>query len=88
MNNRLSKLESQRHPDEARDLLPLETAKTINLPLDIILKNNVALSYFIDYVTFRGKQAYLFFYLNVEGNTELFKRFHGHDFFCSVESVN
>lgn len=39
----------------------------MKLPLDAILKNNVALSYFIDYVTNIGEQSYLFFYLNVEG---------------------
>ena len=38
------------------------------LPLNVILKNNVALSYFIEYMSSIGAQAYLFFYLNVEGN--------------------
>lgn len=41
--------------------------KLFDLPLDVILKNNVALSYFIDYMTSIGCQAYLFFYLNAEG---------------------
>lgn len=41
--------------------------KLFTLPLDVILKNNVALSYFIDYMTSISAQAYLFFYLNVEG---------------------
>lgn len=41
--------------------------RLFSLPLDVVLKNNVALSYFIDYVTSIGAQAYLFFYLNVEG---------------------
>lgn len=41
--------------------------KLFMLPLDVILKNNVALSYFIDYMTSISAQAYLFFYLNVEG---------------------
>ncbi|KAG8270688.1 sorting nexin 13, partial [Homalodisca vitripennis] len=41
--------------------------KLFMLPLDVILKNNVALSYFIDYMTTISSQAYLFFYLNVEG---------------------
>lgn len=45
----------------------LESIKKIKLPLDVILKNNVALSYFIDFVTSTGVQAYLFFYLNIEG---------------------
>nr|CAD7410454.1 unnamed protein product [Timema poppensis] len=41
--------------------------KLFSLPLDVILKNNIALSYFIDYMSSIGAQAYLFFYLNVEG---------------------
>lgn len=45
----------------------METAKKIDLPLDFILKNNVALSYFIDYVSSQKLQPYLFFYLNIEG---------------------
>ncbi|KAF5288724.1 hypothetical protein FQA39_LY15296 [Lamprigera yunnana] len=45
----------------------LESIKKIKLPLNIILKNNVALSYFIDFVTLTGKQSCLFFYLNIEG---------------------
>ncbi len=38
-----------------------------DLPIDVILKNNIALSYFIDYMTSIGCQSYLFFYLNIEG---------------------
>lgn len=41
--------------------------KLFLLPLDVVLKNNIALSYFIDYMSSIGAQAYLFFYLNVEG---------------------
>ena len=41
--------------------------KLFDLPIDVILKNNIALSYFIDYMTSIGCQAYLFFYLNIEG---------------------
>lgn len=37
------------------------------LPLDIILKNNVALSYLLDFMTSLGSQAYIFFLLNAEG---------------------
>lgn len=36
------------------------------LPLDDILKHNVALSYFIDFMTSLSQQAYMFFYLTVE----------------------
>ena len=41
----------------------------IQLPLEVMLKNNVAISYFIDYMSAIGGgcQAYIFFYLNVEG---------------------
>lgn len=48
------------------DYIQLETVKRIDLKLDQILKNNVALSYFIDFVSSQGKHAELFFYLNVE----------------------
>lgn len=41
--------------------------KLVNLPLDELLKNNIALSYFIDYMTSIGAEAYLFFYLNIYG---------------------
>ncbi len=41
--------------------------KLFVLPLDVVLKNNLALSYFIDYMASIGCQAYIFFYLNVEG---------------------
>jgi sorting nexin-13 len=41
--------------------------KLFVLPVDVILKNSIALSYFIDYMTSIGCQSYLFFYLNVEG---------------------
>ncbi|XP_034255128.1 sorting nexin-13 [Thrips palmi] len=41
--------------------------KLFSLPLDVVLKNNIALSYFIEYMSNIDAQAYLFFYLNVEG---------------------
>ena len=37
------------------------------LPVEVLLKNNVALSYFIDFMSSIGCQAYIFFYLNIEG---------------------
>ncbi|XP_078573316.1 sorting nexin-13-like isoform X3 [Branchiostoma floridae x Branchiostoma japonicum] len=37
------------------------------LPLDVALINNVALSYFIDFLTASGRQGYVFFWLTVEG---------------------
>ena len=43
--------------------------RLFQLPLEVMLKNNVAISYFIDYMSAIGGgcQAYIFFYLNVEG---------------------
>ncbi|GAB6032695.1 sorting nexin 13 [Chamberlinius hualienensis] len=41
--------------------------KLCSLPLDVILKHNVALSYFIDFMICTGHQCYMFFYLTVEG---------------------
>merc|ERR1719189_88397 len=41
--------------------------KLFNLPLEVILKNNIALSYFIDYMTAVSSQHIIFFYLNIEG---------------------
>lgn len=49
------------------DFTQLDSVRQINLRLDQILKNNVALSYFIDFVSSQGKQLDLFFYLNIEG---------------------
>lgn len=52
-------------PEWNRLLIPGQ--KLVNLPLDELLKNNIALSYFIDYMTSINAEAYLFFYLNVYG---------------------
>ena len=41
--------------------------KLFNLPLEVILKNNIALSYFIDFMTSINCQHIVFFYLNIEG---------------------
>jgi len=41
--------------------------RLFQLPLEVMLKNNVAISYFIDYMTAIGCQSYIFFYLNIEG---------------------
>ncbi|XP_012252806.2 sorting nexin-13-like isoform X1 [Athalia rosae] len=53
------------HPDWNRLLVPGH--KLVNLPLDELLKNNIALSYYIDYMTSIGAEGYLFFYLNIYG---------------------
>ncbi|XP_063987704.1 sorting nexin-13-like [Diachasmimorpha longicaudata] len=52
-------------PDWNRLLVPGH--KLVNLPLDELLKNNIALSYFIDYMTSVNAEAYLYFYLNIYG---------------------
>ncbi|XP_023314813.1 sorting nexin-13-like isoform X2 [Trichogramma pretiosum] len=52
-------------PDWNRLLVP--GYKLVNLPLDELLKNNIALSYFIDYMTNINAEAYLYFYLNIYG---------------------
>lgn len=54
----------------ANDYAKLETLRRIKLPLEVVLKNNVALSYFIDYISGVGQQAYLFLYLNIEGRRQ------------------
>jgi len=41
--------------------------KLFNLPMEVLLKNNIALSYFIDYMTAINSQHFVFFYLNIEG---------------------
>ncbi|XP_054270445.1 sorting nexin-13 [Macrosteles quadrilineatus] len=73
IESRLARLEEGADTDSA-DLPTTDYSKLLSaghklfmLPLDVILKNNVALSYFIDYMSSVGAQAYLFFYLNVEG---------------------
>lgn len=52
-------------PDWNRLLIPGQ--KLVNLPLDELLKNNIALSYFIDYMTSINAESYLYFYLNIYG---------------------
>ncbi|XP_031789640.1 sorting nexin-13 isoform X1 [Nasonia vitripennis] len=52
-------------PDWNRLLVPGH--KIVNLPLDELLKNNIALSYFIDFMTNINAEAYLYFYLNIYG---------------------
>lgn len=37
------------------------------LPLDVCLKNSVALSYFLDFMANVESQVYVFFLINVEG---------------------
>lgn len=51
--------------DLSRILAPGQ--KLYSLSFDVLLNNNIALSYFIEYMTSIGAQSYLFFYLTVEG---------------------
>ncbi|XP_018577466.1 sorting nexin-13 isoform X2 [Anoplophora glabripennis] len=71
IDNKLSKMENTDSLDtdahSSLDYFQLESIKKIDLKLDQILKNNIAFSYFIDFVSMQGKQVELFFYLNVEG---------------------
>ncbi|CAG2107551.1 unnamed protein product [Medioppia subpectinata] len=41
--------------------------KLFSLPFDVVLKNNIGLSYFIEFMSSIGAQGYVYFYLNVEG---------------------
>nr|XP_018666665.1 sorting nexin-13 isoform X1 [Ciona intestinalis] len=44
-----------------------EKSKLYNLPLSVILRNNIALQIFIEYMQSVNGQAYLFFWLTVDG---------------------
>nr|CAB3266454.1 sorting nexin-13 [Phallusia mammillata] len=48
-------------------LQPEQRNKLYNLPLSVILRNNVALQIFIEYMQSVNGQAYLFFWLTVDG---------------------
>lgn len=72
IDNRLSKMENA--DSLSMDYIQMENIKKIHLTLDQILKNNVALSYFIDFISNQGKQVDLFFYLNVEGKFTTVKK--------------
>lgn len=48
-------------------LMPGKASRLYQLPLPVILKNNVALSYLLDFMSAIESQAYLFFLLNAEG---------------------
>jgi sorting nexin-13 len=41
--------------------------KLFSLPIEVIMKNNIAIGYFIDYMSFLGCASYVYFYLNIEG---------------------
>lgn len=52
---------------QSLDNIQLENVRIIDLSIDQLLKNNVALSYFIDFMSSQGQLIDLFFYLNIEG---------------------
>lgn len=54
--------------ESSLDYIPIEKMRKIDLSLDQILKDNLGLSYFMDFVSTQGKQLDLFFYLNIDGN--------------------
>lgn len=66
---RLAKIENLNSTDSI-DLEPIcmEKLRNIDLSLEQILKDNLGLSYFMDFMSTQGKQMDLFFYLNIEGN--------------------
>ncbi|XP_070564761.1 sorting nexin-13-like [Ptychodera flava] len=47
-------------------MTPLQGQSLYSLPLDVVLVNNVALSYFIEFMGQMGGQGYLFFWLTIE----------------------
>lgn len=49
----------------------MEKLRTIDLSLEQILKDNLGLSYFMDFMSSQGKQMDLFFYLNIEGQWKI-----------------
>lgn len=65
---RLAKIENLNSTDSI-DLEPIcmEKLRNIDLSLEQILKDNLGLSYFMDFMSTQGKQMDLFFYLNIEG---------------------
>lgn len=66
---RLAKIVNLNSSDSMADLEPIsiEKLRNINLTLEQILKDNLGLSYFMDFMSGQGKQMDLFFYLNIEG---------------------
>ncbi|KAL1116862.1 hypothetical protein AAG570_005331 [Ranatra chinensis] len=69
VDNQLARLQEGEFPSASMDYYRMFNTgtKLFQLPLDVIMKNNIALSYFMDYMTSIGAQNYLFFYLNIEG---------------------
>nr|CAH7757697.1 unnamed protein product [Callosobruchus chinensis] len=66
IDNKLSKMKNFVSSENQSLDLQLDSIKKISLTFDQILKNNIALSYLIDFVSIQGQQLDLFFYLNIE----------------------
>ncbi|CAG9769009.1 unnamed protein product [Ceutorhynchus assimilis] len=64
---RLAKMENSDCIDSENSLEYIPIEKKIDLSLQQILKDNLGLSYFMDFIGTQGKQLDLFFYLNIEG---------------------
>ncbi|XP_069504602.1 sorting nexin-13 isoform X3 [Ambystoma mexicanum] len=62
---RIQRLQSGKEIDTVK--LAAHFGKLCTVPLDIILVDNVALQFFMDYMQQNGGQAHLFFWLTVEG---------------------
>lgn len=68
IDNRLAKRENLDVDSEnSLEYFHIENIKKIDLTLEQILKDNLGLSYFMDFVSTQKKQLDLFFYLNIEG---------------------
>ncbi|KAL1512447.1 hypothetical protein ABEB36_002038 [Hypothenemus hampei] len=63
INTKLEKINGSK-PQES---LSIEKIRKIELSLDQILKDNLGLSYFMDFVASQDRQLDLFFYLSIEG---------------------
>ncbi|EEC04650.1 sorting nexin, putative [Ixodes scapularis] len=57
----------QRLNDGSLDTDSTGLPSLFQLPFDVVLANNIALSYFIDFMTSIGAQKYISFYLHAEG---------------------
>lgn len=72
IKNRLKCLNEGSYDDndtngEALQKYTYQTANLFQLPFDVIFQNNIALSYFIEYMSSINLQGYVYFYLNIEG---------------------
>ncbi|KAJ8976214.1 hypothetical protein NQ317_008095 [Molorchus minor] len=68
IDNKLSKMENKGNLDVQTSLdYQLDNFTKVDLTLNQILQTNIALSYFMDFVSGQGRQVDLFLYLNIEG---------------------